>query len=46
MMSNSKLSLGSRRALLRSDVLVDKLEFHMPTRVNTKISTGQQSLAI
>lgn len=28
------------------DVLVDKREFHMPTRVNTKISTGQQSLAL
>lgn len=28
------------------DVLVGKREFHMPTRVNTKISTGQQSLAI
>jgi DNA modification methylase len=28
------------------DVLVNKREFHMPTRVNTKISTGQQSLAL
>jgi hypothetical protein len=27
-------------------VLVFKREFHMPTRVNTKISTGQQSLAL
>ena len=31
--------------LTTEDVLVDKREFHMPTRVNTKISTGQQSLA-
>lgn len=28
------------------EVLEDKREFHMPTRVNTKISTGQQSLAL
>jgi hypothetical protein len=28
------------------DVLVRKREFHMPTRVNTKISTGQQSFAL
>jgi DNA modification methylase len=28
------------------DVLVDKREFHMPTRINTKISTGQQNLAL
>jgi DNA modification methylase len=28
------------------DVLVDKREFHMPTRVNTKLTTGQQSLAL
>jgi DNA modification methylase len=28
------------------DVLVGKKEFHMPTRVNTKISTGQQSFAL
>jgi len=32
--------------LTTADVLVDKREFHMPTRINTKISTGQQSLAI
>jgi DNA modification methylase len=32
--------------LTTADVLVDKREFHMPTRVNTKISTGQQSLAL
>jgi len=31
--------------LTTEDVLVAKREFHMPTRVNTKISTGQQSLA-
>ena len=31
--------------LTAEDVLVGKREFHMPTRVNTKISTGQQSLA-
>jgi DNA modification methylase len=31
--------------LTAEEVLVDKREFHMPTRVNTKISTGQQSLA-
>lgn len=31
--------------LTTDDVLVDKREFHMPTRVNTKISTGQQSFA-
>ncbi|MER8418772.1 DNA methyltransferase [Mesorhizobium sp. M1329] len=28
------------------DILEGKREFHMPTRVNTKISTGQQSLAL
>ena len=28
------------------DVLEDKREFQMPTRVNTRISTGQQSLAL
>lgn len=28
------------------DVLVEKREFHMPTRVNTKLSTGQQSFAL
>lgn len=28
------------------DVLVSKREFNMPTRVNTKLSTGQQSLAL
>ena len=32
--------------LTADDVLVDKREFHMPTRVNTKISTGQQSMAL
>ncbi|MDE2463668.1 MAG: site-specific DNA-methyltransferase [Alphaproteobacteria bacterium] len=32
--------------LTTEDVLVSKREFHMPTRVNTKISTGQQSLAL
>jgi DNA modification methylase len=32
--------------LTAEDVLVGKREFHMPTRVNTKISTGQQSLAL
>jgi DNA modification methylase len=32
--------------LTMEDVLVHKREFHMPTRVNTKISTGQQSLAL
>ena len=32
--------------LTTEDVLVGKREFHMPTRVNTKISTGQQSLAL
>ena len=31
--------------LTTKDVLEDKREFHMPTRVNTKISTGQQSFA-
>jgi hypothetical protein len=28
-----------------ADVLEEKREFHMPTRVNTKLTTGQQSLA-
>lgn len=28
-----------------ADVLEDKREFHMPTRVNTKLTTGQQSFA-
>lgn len=28
------------------DVLEEKREFHMPTRVNTKITTGQQSLPL
>jgi hypothetical protein len=32
--------------LTTEDVLVAKREFHMPTRVNTKISTGQQSLRL
>jgi len=32
--------------LTTADVLVEKREFHMPARVNTKISTGQQSLAL
>lgn len=32
--------------LTTTDVLADKREFHMPTRINTKISTGQQSLAL
>lgn len=32
--------------LTTHDVLEDKREFHMPTRVNTKISTGQQSFAL
>lgn len=32
--------------LTAQDVLEDKREFHMPTRVNTKISTGQQSFAL
>lgn len=32
--------------LTTEDVLVAKREFHMPTRVNTKISTGQQSFAL
>ena len=29
-----------------SEVLEEKREFHMPTRVNTKLTTGQQSLAL
>lgn len=32
--------------LTTQDVLGDKREFNMPTRINTKISTGQQSLSI
>jgi DNA modification methylase len=32
--------------LTTADVLEGKREFHMPTRVNTKISTGQASLAL
>ena len=32
--------------LTAEDVLVHKREFHMPTRINTKISTGQRSLAL
>ncbi len=32
--------------LTTEEVLVGKREFHMPTRVNTKISTGQHSLAL
>jgi len=32
--------------LTTEDVLVGKREFHMPTRVNTKLTTGQQSLAL
>lgn len=32
--------------LTTKEVLEDKREFHMPTRVNTKISTGQQSLPL
>ncbi|WKW51348.1 DNA methyltransferase [Rhodomicrobium lacus] len=29
-----------------ADILEGKREFHMPTRINTKISTGQQSLPL
>lgn len=32
--------------LTADDVLVDKREFRMPARINTKISTGQRSLAL
>lgn len=32
--------------LTTADVLVEKREFHMPTRINTKLTTGQQSLAL
>lgn len=32
--------------LTTSDVLADKREFQMPTRVGTKIATGQQSFAL
>ena len=32
--------------LTTHDVLVEKREFHMPTRVGTKIMTGQQSFAL
>lgn len=32
--------------LTTKEVLEDKREFHMPTRVNTKISTGQHSLPL
>lgn len=32
--------------LTTADVLVDKREFHMPTRINTKISTGQTSFGL
>ena len=32
--------------LTTHDVLEDKREFNMPTRVNTKVSTGQQSFAL
>ena len=32
--------------LTTEDVLVGKRDFHMPTRVGTKIATGQQSLAL
>jgi len=32
--------------LTAEEVLVDKREFHMPTRINTKLSTGQQNLAL
>lgn len=32
--------------LTTADVLEGKREFHMPTRVNTKISTGQHALAL
>lgn len=32
--------------LTTADVLASKREFQMPTRVNTKISTGQQSFAL
>jgi DNA modification methylase len=32
--------------LTTNDILVDKREFHMPTRVGTKIMTGQQSFAL
>jgi hypothetical protein len=38
---------GARmRFLTTADVLIDKREFHMPTKINTKISTGQQALAL
>ena len=32
--------------LTTADVLEGKREFHMPTRVNTKLTTGQHSLAL
>ena len=32
--------------LTTEDVLADKREFNMPTRINTKLTTGQQSLAL
>lgn len=32
--------------LTTEQVLAEKREFHMPTRVNTKISTGQQSFTL
>lgn len=32
--------------LTTEDVLTDKREFNMPTRINTKLTTGQQSLAL
>ncbi|WP_419808361.1 DNA methyltransferase [Sphingomonas sp.] len=32
--------------LTTEDVLVHKREFHMPTRINTKLTTGQGSLAL
>lgn len=40
------VSYSRLQFLTVDDVLVGKREFHMPTKVSTKISTGQQSLAL
>jgi len=40
------VSYPRMQLLTVNDVLVEKREFHMPTRINTKITTGQQSLAL
>lgn len=46
MFNYNGVSYPRLQMLTAADVLEHKREFHMPTRVNTRISTGQQSLPL